>query len=126
MFPELCMANDGKFHQMLHDVVANTIIEYKGALPIGYEFMLQQDGSLTVGPKWHACMRADFGCGTGNFGTPPQTDMNVWAIAKGGGYYFSANPDVRIIQKIDSVGNITKLWQDFSGSQFVVMTTISH
>ena len=123
MFPELCAANDGKFHQMLHDVVANTIIEYKGTLPLGYEFMLQQDGSLTVGPKWHACMRF---CGTGDWGAPPEPYMNVWAKAKGGGYIFTANPDGRILQKIDSAGNITKLWQDLNGYDFVVMTTISH
>ena len=122
MFPELCAANDGKFHQMLHDVVDNTIIEYKGALPLGYEFMLMPDG-LSVGPKWHACMRF---CGTGDWRVPPKSYMAVWAAAKSGGYYFTADPDNRILQKIDSVGNITKVWQDLNGNAFVVMTTISH
>jgi hypothetical protein len=118
------MTKDYKFYVVAHDPITNTIRDYNGPLPAGYEFENDTNGGLSrVGNKWHRCNRF---CGN-DWGTPPADYMGSWATDGANGWFYVNTKDQRELHHLHSNGSDTVAYpiQSDNGS-FLVMTTISN
>jgi hypothetical protein len=115
-FLELCQAAvDGDLHIISHNVVTNTLTNYVGMVPAGYEVVKTGAGTWSIGPKWHAL----------NWKTAPFVYMNGWMSTADGGYIYTDFTDDRVLRYQDQNGMLSVIYTSTQGS-FSVMNTISN
>jgi len=117
-------ASDGDFHVVSHNVITNTLTDYTGATPAGYEVTRTGPSAWNFGAKWHACMRYCFS--TGDWGTPPFPDMSTWADDGAGGWFYTDVTDSRILRHRSADGAASVLYTATDGGTFTSMNTLSN